>query len=1761
MVSASRLFVFFVLSTVFLLPFVSAVPSQGYTLSACGFVTGDGLACDAQALYECTISSTWADQPEITSGLIRTTNADGETVDYALSLVSGNSTFGVWRASIDLDSTTRTSEVEYLYVYDAYAGYYKQMSPEDLLESGIVNRGGCIVDLRNPLVPGIANPSCSWTQSAYSQSYTSGCLCTESITTTKYANDTCRTEHVFSGCVDQSDYETTSWCDYCQTQWVPTYGSCQVNPQNFEGLFGTTWLVGSEGLEGDHDVLLGVSKKTYVVAPNDQCYNRVGASLEDRTPPADNNLEVVCRVDKSYGYGRTTESSGYDAIADPARKYVAVETAGSFAAENVVVEPLLIPTLPFRCNNESVSCDLIEVETTSPTKLVVFKDGGLIQVLDADTSSVLDSVTVASAEWHPGVAVFGSMSTLSDVGEYLYFTENSGFAVVGDVAGVATLYAFNVHQETGDLSLNVSVPFSSLFSSGVSNRNGVACAFSLCAVTDREGDSIGIVNLDDGTSTTVNEVPWPIETPRSDVDYIVPVVVVKDEVPVAFLWQNTVNLSTTTMRVDTHVVTFEGDSSARDLNSAYSVLGDPATFSIGKPIVERLSGDNVRVFNTLKTDMGDEIAVFQVTADLDASVCATPSTYSGLIVWVASKVFSLDVSGFTSAIRRSFISPLASPVMLCYDSIDLGTATGEWVIPTTGSDDAPQCISSPVFAKCSPSGEGRDVVVASYHVAAGYGGGDGVVISKAAQPATFAGERIVDDFLPSPSSPSYFDSIACASNKCMQYTHGVPGTLRYSEDGGASWDAVTWLANQPSQGYANVGAFEGNVYVTFVNATGLLNLFKYDQSNDVLVQVGSAVDAGDGSSITLPVQIYSARCALDGCVLAGSLGGGGLLTNVTFFDAAGFVQYPALADVVTSGVRLCDDGTKCDAYITAATTLRRYNSTTETWNIVETVSANDYVTALNKDVGNNVYYIKGWEVPSASTYCIPSTSVALYKSGGWEIEGSSIATRHNCDSFVMRRTPTGLTTQTSFKEIVTAGSLGGGQLSSGHAADLFYAGVDVGGKVVMARPVGVLGYADQFANTPLNVSSSVSVLVLGAGLLGSSNNVLTFPVLTSSTNHNYGGACSALSSSCNPLLWVGTTGATDTFSALDADTQSSYVIQRSNGTDYRELVRYVVTGSDGLGNEIIQGANQQDYVEVGCYDNDDLSVKISSFYQPASACVNDIKAFSRLGLSSKLFTDGQLDAIAMPGGIYEFPYGASLINETLPTDVKTTILVADVNSDTFVDFFGLTETSITKIVSSPSPFTVVKTNDLEYGVKCDVASNGLITVTPYKLQAKNPKAVVFDVKARTSTFGFIDGGTVYDQGFVSTDAGVLGQVKFFPPTTGDFRIETSLKDLVSGEVSLESCPVISVPTIAKPNITQSSPLNLSCGLGDAGELNWFGSLGQGAADKGWKYTGAIAPSLDGKTAYLNAVTGVVSLSHSLSCEGKVMNISFKVQGYSSSSSQTDAWAFDVSADVKGGLPVTLHRIEVDDGILQVRSATKGINNQVPLMTYVRATNYTVDSIINIVDKTVVVYVNGVAKYSGDMLYLGDATLNKIDGVSFTQVDGFGFLDYVRTSVLEAKDGGVNVAPQFILSQCDDGQRDFSSNGRPAGCNVPGDKLCRNSTVTNTYQHVEAWCKEQAAVGGKCNSEELQDVIDKYPKCYNEAYTYCVAVSLNDTDTEQGSGFQSMTSCSLQLQSSHIANNIIAPTTKTLWSLIWKNIIVVVVVILVLVLLGLAGRRR
>jgi hypothetical protein len=610
-----------------------------------------------------------------------------------------------------------------------------------------------------------------------------------------------------------------------------------------------------------------------------------------------------------------------------------------------------------------------------------------------------------------------------------------------------------------------------------------------------------------------------------------------------------------------------------------------------------------------------------------------------------------------------------------------------------------------------------------------------------------------------------------------------------------------------------------------------------------------------------------------------------------------------------------------------------------------------------------------------------------------------------------------------------------------------------------------------------------------------------------------GASCSTLSSIgagtniCQPVMYPDVTGVSGTSQMMPRGTVSSI-----GAWDYRS------GGSSGSVPTI------HEYLDLGCYVGGNRA-NGAWLLTAVNTCPTSIAAVDFNG-------NGVSDAV-LPEAVWDINAGSGLRLKNLSSDATDSsgVLVADVNMDGVVDFVSLTDVQTRYVISyvvgvgSKGPF-------YSGNVSCSPDATGrIMSVTVSGARSTNINALKYTyvLKGPTDFTGSADKlpSSTWTARVPSSWA------------AGTYPVIATTTDGASSGSMQGSCVVGALPVM--------EDVEANCSLAPDGEFKFSDAV----ANHGWSAEFGEPEKKLGDYLQLKGQQTLVSKTGKFSCQYNIVNLTSRFNVSSAGEFWVEAWGDAVTTTGTNPVPVRIASFRYVDGMLRVGTQS-GDGADIQILSSVTMHNVTLE--VDKASKVYNVYVDGVSKgqYALEVAAIEYGDVNQLrSGVDGATI----WIDYFRTESVggRVEIGGAKVDEFAALRACGDAsERDFDV--LPPGS---------NASIKN-YANVQAYCVLSAS-GGKCGLSDLQEVVRFNSKCYREAFNYCVANSIAQSEDgavmAQDATVAGATACTAALQIQVASSNVLKPVSKVAWGVVTANITLIVVFVLILIVFVAATRRR
>ena len=359
----------------------------------------------------------------------------------------------------------------------------------------------------------------------------------------------------------------------------------------------------------------------------------------------------------------------------------------------------------------------------------------------------------------------------------------------------------------------------------------------------------------------------------------------------------------------------------------------------------------------------------------------------------------------------------------------------------------------------------------------------------------------------------------------------------------------------------------------------------------------------------------------------------------------------------------------------------------------------------------------------------------------------------------------------------------------------------------------------------------------------------------------------------------------------------------------------------------------------------------------------------------------------------------------------------------------------------------------------------------------------------------------------------------------------------------------------------------ACNLGEDGEFNYYGYVG----DRNW--------DILRRNTDLIAKSGELKTRGSDEIEYKLLSCSFSSMSVEAKVVPMGVGLLKVSSDGRSG-PILEQPglIVVGEGAsnpsaVGVQSGVKRTLNilfnkhedKIEDWNGAPITDSLTDACSNIVDAgdlECIIKIEIDPTTSSAKLYV-DGILYHEEQKTFPTLDalgisGAGDWDYVRLTTsgqyiprrYQGVVSGLPGQPSYLLN-CDDELHEESDVG-----------------VRRSYSNLALYCGsiKTGQTPGFCGADLVRQVVAKYPKCAKEAFNYCVDVTYpteNQITREEGV-LQGATVCSTIINAGAAWGGVVEPGSRALWNMLTGNLTTALVILLVLVifipLIAKAGKK-
>ena len=1573
-------------------------------------------------------------------------------------------------------------------VWRAYVpvGYYNNATAKaiDVVESHFPSTDAC--SFQNLASPNSGMAGCEYLSPNPVQSYVSNCQCTAVELTVPLSNNTCRTTHSYAGCGREglTDYSTSAYCNFCNTTWVTHYSSCVFDRYTVDGL------------------PEGTAVKTYEPSSGDACYYRSGATPDDTVHPVDDGVSVVCRADGWFSGGKDWEMSRQERSTPWMVGHADLGRAGTFAVD---VFGRAVP--------------LLSGVFGGSQGLVVFNDTGTMYVLDATVQSVLFSSAVPGAQFFSDASIWGQ--DLRDNGGVKQFNNGSSTGVAFIYYNVTDLeYYFKALKYTGSgFADNYTFSISDL-SGNDAFGSGVTCAETMCYFVGNDnklymvnvvGGSVTSANPNTGTIVQTSSRITPVVLSRSGLKRIVAWVGTND-----FLLPSFMACDTSGAFCNVGPVAFMNDFSLMNASHLIVVKNIPSS-----------SQNTYDVALSVLRDAGGSPVASVYTNSLTGSFSGNSVTG---VAWGLSHLTNVDSAG----------------------------------------GGVVDCVGDPARASCGVGG-----FAVSTHWALGTGGGGSPAsgVSPLDHSAVYNNKVGIES---SSLFPVQNAGIACTKGVCFAgKRHSFPEV--WTDQGTRDWTNIPLpsYVNTASGQVISVGAYLGNAYVLYANSTsggGKWDFFamKYSPSSSSWTFLGR-VASNDTYSAASGVQPLEALTCWE-------YSGGGC--SIGMYSGAS-VQGSSVAGSPLndrSGYLLIGDAGIQREFVDSGTCVPT------TPRIIAKVGGNVVFSEADAGVASNsIWKVTGGAVTARSCalvdgalgskvgpFVTADNEYAYVNFPDW-LSGAYSVSNETDLSFSVGTTSNGLGNRwlngnwstapvyqaTAYLKTMSASSVATGILNK----KVYVGNGIVDGVGCQATPyvesavalqsrgfkgsdgVSQVEFAmDMSFAGPFSCSSRGRTILMQFNMqtglnwpyLVSVPNATLFPGDASNPD-TYGSTCGGLSTGagigCVPGILPGLAVSTR-YLGVDSSNYGYRLVPLDELLVGEGYIYYAASGSVPVPDPV------GPYQDVSCFG---VAGSGPNLYRaarvtiPTSVCQNSIVSVD--------FDNDGVDEVLTQKGLYRYSNNMKIWYDSSLDDETATVIVSDLNYDTYADVGVVTDTVVRTLLSR--------------NVLSAAYERGSVTAT--RTLCKNIGGTIYagvegasvnDPQDTKYTAVFNRNGVVVR---TKSAVGTIGDaLSYTPVISGLYQVTLTISDPTVGTLALLSCYVnVTVPVSPE----ELAPAK-SCSLGEGGEFNYVVPV----STYGFRSSGSA--SLTGTRINLKSSSSSQYTSVSkrgLACTESQVNVTVKLN------STLDArWSFVVygeASDASRTLQETqLGSLSFDGTDVKGQSTYDVASTKVGEKTK-EDVEYSI--IINKETKNVTIFVHGVAKatlpmFTGVASELSGARIGDVTGFALYVYGGSAYVDYVRITVSGATVSGV-VGKEDVLRECvTQGERDFAVH--PVG-----------SFNQSYYPHVVQWCASTNKVGGKCLVAQLAYAAALYPNCYQEAFNYCVAVGLpNDADycVKDGDGncassettLNGAAICTVALGAGVSTKSIFAPLAGVALNLLESSWPLLVIVVFVLIMIAVARRR-
>ena len=619
----------------------------------------------------------------------------------------------------------------------------------------------------------------------------------------------------------------------------------------------------------------------------------------------------------------------------------------------------------------------------------------------------------------------------------------------------------------------------------------------------------------------------------------------------------------------------------------------------------------------------------------------------------------------------------------------------------------------------------------------------------------------------------------------------------------------------------------------------------------------------------------------------------------------------------------------------------------------------------------------------------------------------------------------------------------------------------------------------------------------------------------------------------------------------------------------------------------------QEFVEVGCYVSSISGgaatlTRIGGTVLPISNCPAQM-------LSADVDRDGA-DELIFSTGAYE--YKTAELIESFNQNLASGIAIVDITSDSYLDMVFVTGLAVTSLISL-GDFNIQFGNYLTISDSTCSADNldGVITVTPIGITAKNPDSLEYRVK-------LLDESGIRDTTSWKASFPVLVNA----PQPGVYTTQMYVRDTASGEEVYNTCEVTVAISVENLPQNQAELIGLgTCTLGDDGEFNFYDSVENHnwllALATGTLNDGVAQPAMGGGRAYF--ATEDSAILHGLNCAYDSFTAEF-----SASINEDTRSAFTVYATAPDVTVTTGYQSFGDPTVLAESGVElMGSLGAVPAVYLIIDSSVTsgpractvapclyaqvrdegdvlIATGLSTTDDVVIRVTLETARQVSDTLPGGEQIYTNygvftvfVDGVNigtfdsamefqghfpvieFAHAGGFGFtdLDYIRTAAI-GLDGELGEVTDTRSEDDESTERVLQTYASDCAV-VDGygnliDRLGRNEEYLAGYElvknRIDSLCSDGKYIkdnGAYCSFEELRKIVKFNNECYKAAHDYCIETTYprsagfntEDIDVQLSDGSLSgAAACGTALAITTTAGNIGRPFFSIMWNQFTQN---------------------